>query len=309
MFGIRRIIQETRRWQVLFLFALCLSGTVRGQYIYGTTGLLNMPTADMQRDKTFMFGGGFLERHTSTARWFYNTWNYYINITIFPWLEVGYTCELHKAVKDDYGFHTSGFWVPSTYGKFANQDRQFNVRLRVWKEGWWKPWTPQVVIGSDDVSSHSWGDTDKRFEVADNKSNGFNNRYYLAVTKHFEFKNVGELGAHLAYLYNRRSDYPLNGVAMGVNFRFRLKEEDEFWRKAVNGLNLMVEAYPADGRGYLYKDSFTPQKHLDRGLAIGKYDINVGASYSIWKDYINLVGELYGCKDFSGGVQFKVHLK
>lgn len=29
----------------------------------------------------------------------------------------------------------------------------------------------------------------------------------------------------------------------------------------------------------------------------------------IWKDYINLIGELYGCKDFSGEIQFKVHLK
>ena len=28
-----------------------------------------------------------------------------------------------------------GFWVPSTYGKFVNQDRNFAVRLRLWKEG------------------------------------------------------------------------------------------------------------------------------------------------------------------------------
>lgn len=282
---------------------------VRAQFTYGTTGLLNMPTADMQRDKTFMLGGGYLEKHTSTSRWFYDTWNYYINITIFPWLEVSYNMELHKAVKDDYGTHSSGYWVPRTYGKFANQDRQFGIRLRVWKEGWWKPWTPQVVIGSDDISSHSWGETDKRFEIADNRGNAFNNRYYLAVTKHFSFQNIGELGAHLSYLYNRRSDYPLNGVAVGANFKFLLPEKDSVLKKAINGLNFMVEAYPADGRGYLYKDSFEPQKHLDRGVAIGKYDINVGASYSIWKDYINLIGELYGCKDFSGGVQFKVHLK
>jgi hypothetical protein len=48
---------------------------------------------------------------------------------------------------------------------------------------------------------------------------------------------------------------------------------------------------------------------MERGVSIGKYDINIGASYSVWKDYIHLIGELYGCKDFSGGVQFKVHLK
>lgn len=83
-----------------------------------------MPTAEMQRDKTFMFGGGFLEKHATPARWTYNTLNYYINITLFPWLEVAYDCTLHKAMKCDpvYG---CGFWVPSTYGKFVNQDRLF----------------------------------------------------------------------------------------------------------------------------------------------------------------------------------------
>lgn len=59
-------------------------GAVHAQFTYGTTGLLNMPTADMQRDKTFMFGGGFLEKHATPARWTYNTFNYYLDITIFP---------------------------------------------------------------------------------------------------------------------------------------------------------------------------------------------------------------------------------
>ena len=42
----------------------CLAGLflwiVQGataQINYGTTGLMNLPTADMQRDKTFMVGG------------------------------------------------------------------------------------------------------------------------------------------------------------------------------------------------------------------------------------------------------------
>lgn len=33
-------------------------------------------------------------------------------------------------------------------------------------------------------------------------------------------KEVGEWGLHLAYVYNRRKDYPLNGPAIGANFRF-----------------------------------------------------------------------------------------
>jgi hypothetical protein len=284
----------------------CFCTSLLAQYTYGTTGLLNTPTADMQRDKTFMIGGGFLDTHTTTARWFYNTWNYYVNITFFPWLEIGYNMELHKAVPNDRG--TTDFWASYTYGKFANQDRQFSIRLRVWKEGWWKTWTPQIVLGSDDVSSNSWGDTSRRFEVADNSSNGFNNRYWIAATKHFAFNGIGELGAHLSYLYNRRSDYPLNGVAIGVNFHLGLPEGQNKFNKYLNGLNVMAEAYPADGRGTLWDDNGHTREHYDRGVAIGKYDINIGMSYSIWKDHINLIGELYGCKDFSGGVQFKVHL-
>jgi hypothetical protein len=294
--------------RLIGLLVLCWLGVtgLKAQFTYGTTGLLNTPTADMQKDKTFMFGGGYLDTHTSSARWFYDTWNYYINITIFPWLEVNYNMELHKAVPNDRG--NTIFWVPRTYGKFANQDRQFSVRLRVWKEGWWKAWTPQIVIGSDDVSSNSWGDTSRRFEVADNSSNGFNNRYYIAATKHFAFKGAGNLGAHLSYLYNKRSDYPLNGVAVGVNFRFGLPEEKCGFNKFLNGFNFMAEAYPADGRGTYWDDEGHTREHYDRGVAVGKYDINIGASYSIWKDHINLIGELYGCQDFSGGVQFKVNL-
>lgn len=48
---------------------LILVGTLAYMSLYAqfTTGLLNMPTAEMQRDKTFMFGGGFLEKHATPA--------------------------------------------------------------------------------------------------------------------------------------------------------------------------------------------------------------------------------------------------
>lgn len=272
---------------------------VRGQFTYGTTGLLNMPTADMQKDKTFLFGGGYLEKHASSGRWFYDTWNYYVNITFFPWMEFSYTCVLHKAVPQE------SLWVPSTYGKFVNQDRNFHIRFRVWKEGWWKSWTPQIVVGGNDALNNSWA-KGSRWKPISSSANGFNNRYYIAVTKHFEFNNIGELGAHLSWIYNKRLEYKLNGLCVGANFRFNLKEDGSLWKRALNGLNLIAEAYPADGQG---TSKVTGEEHYDRGVAIGKYDINIGACYSIWKDRINLYGELYGCKDFSGGLQFKVHLK
>ena len=67
----------------LFLVAcfMLFGLSAMAQFTYGTTGLLHMPTADMQKDKTFMFGGRRLNSHAMPSAWYYDTWNYYINIT------------------------------------------------------------------------------------------------------------------------------------------------------------------------------------------------------------------------------------
>ena len=302
----------------ILLFLLYLSGeSVYAQYSYGTTGLLNMPTADMQRDKTFMCGGGYLEKHASVARWFYDTFNYYMNITIFPWLEVCYDMILVKGVEKDPEKGGVSYWVPSTYGKFCNQDRAFHARLRLWKEGWWKPWTPQVVIGMDDFLSASWAG----MSLSSNGSgNGFSFREYISISKHYEFKNIGVLGGHITYLYNgdKRWHSNINGLAVGTNFRFNLPEDGGLLNTFLNGWNVMAEAYPMDGKG-TYWVEYDGINHYKRGLSVGVYDINVGFEYALplvksklrQEDALSIhfFGELYGCKDFSGGVQFKVHLK
>ena len=136
-------------------------------------------------------------------------------------------------------------------------------------------------MGANDALNNSWTEGSK-IEMSSATANGFYSRYYLAVTKHLSMKEVGEWGLHLAYVYNRRKDYPLNGPAIGANFRFSLSPTS-FINKAINNLNLMAE-----------------------------YDsksINCGFEYSFWKDYINAIVELNRCKYFSGGIYFKIHLK
>ena len=49
-----------KRLVLLGTLLLILVGSVKAQFTYGTTGLLHMPTADMQRETTFMFGGSHL---------------------------------------------------------------------------------------------------------------------------------------------------------------------------------------------------------------------------------------------------------
>ena len=91
------------------------------QALMGTTGLLHAPTADMQRDKTFLFGGNYLNTHPLSTHFrsceVGYTFNYYINITMFPWLEVSYICTLVHA---DHG---STYFPEQSWGKFTNQDR------------------------------------------------------------------------------------------------------------------------------------------------------------------------------------------
>ena len=256
-----------RRILVLGSFLLLLAGSVKAQFTYGTTGLLHMPTADMQQDKTFMAGGGYLNSHATPYHWTYNTWNYYVNITFFPWLEVAYTCTIFDE------------WLENRKVHMKNQDRSFHGRLRVWKEGWWKEWTPQIVAGVNDFTTGA-SSIDYTNMAVEGDGNGFFNRYYIAATKHLSW--YGEWGIHAAYVYNRRNKDKLNGVAVGMDYQFALSGEEP-WQKAVNGLNLMAE----------YDSKF----------------VNVGARYTFWKDHINLVCELRECKYPSVGVFFKVHLK
>jgi len=228
-----------------------------------------------------MFGGSVLHlvplQYLTTNEIKY-TFNYYLNVTIFPWLEVGYTCTIN------YAEHGSTYFPEQSWGKYTNQDRAFYGRIQLWKEGWWKPWTPQIVLGLDDPTSHdSYGGGTIKFDEDGMQNNHFT-RYYLAATKHFDFKGVGTLGIHAAYVDYRACWFPhYKRPSAGANFKLDLPDKDNLAIKALNGLNLMAEY---DAR-----------------------TVNVGAHYQLWKDHINLIAELNDGKYFSGGIYFKIHLK
>ena len=66
-----------------------------------------------------LFGASYLDVAATPAHWNYHTFNYYINITIFPWLEIGYTCTLHKAE------HGSTYFPPSVWGNIVTRTDSF----------------------------------------------------------------------------------------------------------------------------------------------------------------------------------------
>ena len=236
---------------------ISVSSMLSAQLTYGTTGLLHAPSAEMQKDKTVMLGGNFMNKEITPPTWYYHTYNYYLNVTIMPWLEVAYTCTLFKA--EALGLKPYG------YTGFTNQDRYFSVRLRALKEGQFWKYMPAVVLGTSDPFTSS-GDV-----IASERGNGYYSRFYIAASKHVDIKKE-TIGIHLSYLYNRRKDYRLNGVAAGIS----------------------------------YNPSFHPQLRL-----IAEYDSKdfaLGATYLLF-NHLHAQVELQKMKYFTGGLMFKFCLK
>ena len=194
------------KFKLFFIVLFCsLSLSAFSQLTYGTIGLLHAPSAEMQRDKTFMVGGNFLNKELTPPTWYYHTYNYFLNVTVFPFLEVAYTCTLFKA--EALGLKPYG------YSGFTNQDRYFSARLRVLKEGQFWKYMPAVVLGTSDPFTSSGGG-----QVSTTEGNGYYSRFYIAASKQIPVAGKEEVGVHLSYLYNDRKEYKLNGFALGVTY-------------------------------------------------------------------------------------------
>lgn len=140
---------------------MMITSGIKAQYTMGTTGMMNIPTAEMQQTGTFMIGGNYLPEELNPFK--YNSGNYFVNITFFSFLELNYRCIL---LKSDY---------MAKKPKFNQQDRSLSVRLRPLKEG--KYW-PAIVIGSNDPFK------DKGYIMAEYDSDGFNVGAAAKLWKH-----------------------------------------------------------------------------------------------------------------------------
>ena len=144
-----------------YLFVLIISVSpliLKSQTLNGMSGLLNIPSADMQADGTFIMGANYLPEINQPTLG-YNTGNYYFNLTFLPFLEVAYKLTILKMEQT------------GTY----NQDRSFSVRLRLLKE---KGCLPSATIGVHDIYSSSGKDR-QHF-----------NATYIVFTKHFNLNRT-----------------------------------------------------------------------------------------------------------------------
>ena len=142
------------RLLVLTLLIIGVHQHIQAQYMLGTTGMMNIPTADRQKPGTVMLGGNYLPKQMMPARFDYNTGNYFVSISFFSFLELAYRETL---IKGDY---------ISSKPKYNQQDRSYSIRLCVWKEG---KFLPGIALGANDP-------------IADKGANTFQS-YYGVITK------------------------------------------------------------------------------------------------------------------------------
>lgn len=174
----------------------------------GTTGLLNIPTAEMQRDGTFMFGGNYLPESITPERFSYNTGNYYINITFLPFWEVNYRLTLLQTLST---------------GIYSQQDRSFGMRIRLMKGG---RYFPSIVIGGDDLYTHVEGGGNQDF-----------GKIYAVLTKNIkweEYNVAATLGYYMDTFQKNQRTGLFGGLAFTPAFFKSLTLMAEYDTKAIN---------------------------------------------------------------------------
>lgn len=194
--------------KLLLIAMLMLSASCFAQQYTGLNGLIHVPSAEMDTVGEARIGSHFLngEFLPDQDTWYYhgdryNTFDFYISLTPFKWVELAYTITLikHEAKKEG---DRDGDW---------RKDRYFSIKLRPLEEG--KYW-PAVAIGANDFLS---SDTFKTYKSR--KSNNYWGNIFVALTKHFDFGG-NELAPTLVYrrfvrAYNHRWD----GVVGGLTYR------------------------------------------------------------------------------------------
>lgn len=184
-----------RVFQYLLLLIMCLNlCDLKAQYSTGATGLINIPTAEMQSDGTFMVGTNYMPSKITPDYWSGDTANYFLNITFLPFLEVGYLCTFKRLSNNT-----------------INQDRAISVRLRAIEEA---TWYPSIVIGSDDITT-----TKQNGNLTETVSS--NNHYsgiYGVATKHFNITQE-QIGISFGYTYDIQDRSFNDGIFYGVSYR------------------------------------------------------------------------------------------
>lgn len=206
---------------------LTVSLSIEAQEYTGITGMMHVPTAEMAPVGTARVGAFFLNGEFTPDKLVYkgekyNTYNHFLAIAPFSWVELSYVCTLLKHPSNN---DVQKQWC---YGK----DRHFCIKLRPLKEG--KYW-PALAVGAQDPTR----------TVEDKGGNyAYFNNFYVAASKHLNWKGH-ELGVHLTYRYYR-SDFNAKwrGVAGGITYRPAFAPNSRAMLEYTgNDVNVAVDCY------------------------------------------------------------------
>jgi hypothetical protein len=176
----------------------------QAQQYTGTSGMVHIPTGEMQHEGDALIGAHFLNKAMTPDTGFlylgekYNTFDYYLALTPFSWIEMSYVCtERRRAINEQTGEIQ---W---------SKDRYASVKIQPLKEG--KYW-PSVAVGCNDVLTSAF------FKDKPDVQLYFTN-VYVAATKTFTFSG-NELGLTVAYRHFFRGyNAKWNGIVGGISFR------------------------------------------------------------------------------------------
>lgn len=247
--------------------------SARGQFTDCSTGLLQMPTAEMQEDGTFMITNSFLNKHSlPISGWDYNTFQYGVAISFWGRIEIGYVCTIFNGAWDPRP-DKSEYWTI-----MRNQDRHFTGRVMLLREGeFGLDWMPALVVGVSDPVTGTGGDYMDIINTY-GTGNGYFNRFFAVISKHF-VTPWGKLGAHAGYQFNHRLDYPINAPCVGVDWT-----PEWFQHKGI----------------------------LDNMRFILEFDsrtVNIGFLASIWDNHFEAVFELQSFQWINFGLRYKLRIK
>jgi hypothetical protein len=172
---------------ILVMLTLQLSG----QTLLGTTGYLNIPTADMQEDGTFFLGGSYIDNTyiDNYGGGDHNALTYYLNLTFLPFFEASFGSTRLLNLDSDRN----------------TMDRRFSFRLRPLRE---RKYIPAIVIGAHDVYTSVSKDLE---------TNQYFSSLYIVATKNIPVKG-SEFGVTLGYGMNAFSNNQFLGLFGGVSF-------------------------------------------------------------------------------------------
>lgn len=177
------------------------------QFVDASTGLMQMPTAEMNPSGTFMITNNFLNSHITPDKWDYHTFGYGVSIAFFSRIEITYSMVIIDGKR-------SAVQTPRSQIMF-NQDRHFAGKILLLKEGELWKWTPSIAVGiSDPVSA-----TPQGYQSAAERGSGYFHRLFAVATKHFD-TSVGGVSVHVGYQYNPPAAklYHYNGPCAAVDW-------------------------------------------------------------------------------------------